>query len=304
MVRCNLRRLQLKAVHQMCLAVSRVLPFWRGRNRQLSELASWLLPTLNEPSFCPTIYGFDLCLGRHGGHWLYYLGFYETGTQQVLRMCLRPGDVLVDAGSSVGLMTHIGSFAVGKTGTVLSFEPDARRFRCLQRGLRLNRCTNVKSFSVALGDRHTRMALYIDRPSPSLVPDGSEGRHDSVDVKPLDAVLADLGVSDVRFMKIDVEGYECEVLRGSEALLSGPRPPILCFERNSKLPRSNSVDPVEFVLAQNRYQLFQLERTSHTAGRLKEVSVLSELEPDDNVYCMTQEHRLTIPPALFKTSRL
>lgn len=294
-------RLRLAAIHMCCHAVSRLLPFWANRHRRMSYVARWFLPSLNAPIWCPTIYGFDLCLSKNGGHWVYYLGFYEAGTLHMLRSCLRPGDVFVDVGSSIGLMTNVASIAVGARGTVLSFEPEPERFTCLIRGLSHNERCNVRAFQVALGAEPKRAPLYCDRSSPSLVSVDGQAPGYEVSVETLDDVLRRNQIPRVHFAKIDVEGSEYDVLRGASSTLSGPHAPILCLEHNTTLPRveSEACDVLRFVLSINEYQLYQLRYSSHTISRLRKIQALASIHPKDNVYCLTPEHRRRLPQRLF-----
>lgn len=295
-------RFVLIIIHRICYAFSRALRFWPNRHRPISNIVRRLLPPLNSPIFCPTIYGFDLCLGKNGGHWVYYLGFYEAGTLYVIRNCLKAGDVFIDVGSSIGLMTNVGSIAVGQHGRVFSFEPDPERFACLTRGLQHNNRFNVRAYQYALGSEKCTVPLYNDRWSPSLVPGDRPRTRCNVTVELLDSILHIEGISRVHFIKIDVEGMEHDVLIGAKNILSGPYPPIICLELNTTLPRANGTvnDVIAFLLKCNSFLLYQMRRSSHTVSKLRIIDFPSKTHPNDNVYCITPTRRRVLPDRLFE----
>ena len=90
----------------------------------------------------------------NGGKEIYNLGFYEVGTLNVMRKCLKPGDVFVDVGVSIGLMSVYASQLVGETGKVMSFEPEPGRYETLYSNINLNTAKNIQRFNMGLGARN------------------------------------------------------------------------------------------------------------------------------------------------------
>jgi hypothetical protein len=64
----------------------------------------------------------------------------------------------------------------------------------------------------------------------------------------------------LRMVKIDVEGWELEVLKGSKRLLGAPVAPIICIEYSNLHPQKNGrlVDVYDFILSVNEYRLYKL----------------------------------------------
>jgi FkbM family methyltransferase len=243
------------------------------------------LPPLDDRVLTPTVYGFTLCVSRRTGGNYYLQGFYELGTLAVMRRFLRPGDVFVDAGASVGLMSMLASRLVGDSGSVLAFEPQAARFADLTDSVAANGAGNVLCFAAGLGDEPSRVRLYSDRVSPSMVVEpGSDGAAAEVPVVRLDDVLHAHGLERVRMLKVDVEGYELKVLRGATQLLTGPEPPILCVEHGVY-----GEEPFLPLIEQlGGYQLFQLARGKGYEGELVRVRDSARLRRHDNVFCLPE----------------
>jgi FkbM family methyltransferase len=127
---------------------------------------------------------------------------------------LRTGDRYIDAGANIGQLTLAASKRVGATGEVIAIEPHPAIYRYLAGNLDLNRCGNVRSMQIALGDRAGEVALTSRRSDDqNYVADRGKV---PVSVQRLDDVVAS---GPTRLLKLDVEGYELQVLRGAHRLL-------------------------------------------------------------------------------------
>lgn len=253
------------------------------------------LPALEGPTQCPTVYGYDLQVRRGNGENYYYKGFYEPGTLHVMRHCLRPGDVFVDGGASVGLMSLFAAQCVEAKGRVLSFEPHPVRYVDLLAGISFGPHDQVKALQLGLGDEPATFPLYTSV-SPSLA-DRRGSILAEVEVRRLDDVLSEQGITTVRMMKLDVEGFEGRALRGAAQLLSGDCPPIICFEHGVVTDRD---DPVEVLSGHSaaRYRYFQLTRTKTYAGQLREISP-KKLRKHDNVFAFPASQFASVSPSLW-----
>jgi FkbM family methyltransferase len=253
-----------------------------------------ILPELRDPIRCPTMYGFDLSVRRHTGENYYRCGFYEQGTMHVIHHCLRPGDTFVDAGASVGQMSFLAARRVGLSGHVLSFEPAPERIDDLELGVELNALSNVRVFPVGLAAETAEVSLYM-RGSPSMVDQANAEDTVTVGVRRLDDVVAELGLPEVRMIKIDVEGFESNVLAGAQHLLASAHPPIVCYEHGI-YPSNRTPSDVLAEYGGGRYAFFQLSRTMHRP------SVLRQVDPRrlraDNVFAIPSSALDSLPRTL------
>ena len=78
------------------------------------------------------------------------VSFKEENPQYLRHYSLKSGDVVVDAGGYKGTFTAFASKAVGRTGHVISFEPDTKNFEDLRGTLELNGLNNVTLVNKAL----------------------------------------------------------------------------------------------------------------------------------------------------------
>jgi FkbM family methyltransferase len=288
-------RSRLCAVHRLCrfLCIEPGVPAGWPVAWALGRV---LLPRLSGTLLCPTTLGFDLCVSEGMGENYYYNGFYEPGTLQVMLLCLREGDVYVDVGASVGQMTLFAAHLVGDRGRVLAFEPHPVRYSNLTSSIAASGRKNITTWQKGLGARSSTSPLYFDSGSPSMLPRNPGGRHVSVDVEPLDTILKDEGVSDVRMLKIDVEGLEAEVLRGASDILSSPNSPIVCFEHGERLDGETAL---ALLREMNDYSFFKPRHSKYYPSKLCEISTTTELGPDENVFCFLDSHIESLPRRLF-----
>ncbi|MGZ4693637.1 MAG: FkbM family methyltransferase [Acidimicrobiales bacterium] len=162
-------------------------------------------------------------------------GEYDGGFAAFLASVLDRGDVAVDVGANIGIFTLAMGRAVGETGRVLAYEPNPEVVALLRDNVYLNRngqklSAEVRCRPVAVGRVPGSAALRVrpkHRAMGTLVEHGvgaaatGEPVVHHVDVVTLDDELA--GLTEIKLVKIDVEGAELDVLVGMRRLLAERR---------------------------------------------------------------------------------
>lgn len=157
---------------------------------------------------------------------------------QVLAEFLRPGDVVYDVGSHLGLYGVLLARVVGSTGVVVAFEPHRETYQQLLENLKLNQLTNVRAYQKAVGEQTGSMKLYLGGvvANFSLMPSGVEGfvegktPFEQVEVVRGDEFVQSAGLPIPRAVKIDVEGFEYSVIKGLESTLAARECELVCCE--------------------------------------------------------------------------
>jgi FkbM family methyltransferase len=173
---------------------------------------------------------------------------FERLTRELLLEALQPGDVVIDVGAHVGIVTLQAARHVGPDGHVHSVEPTPVNADMLRRNIEANDLSNVSVHNCAAGSEsgtavlHQMGLTYLN----SLVganPYSSEAPSVEVPVRRLD----DLVAGRVDAIKIDVEGAELDVLQGAERVL-GENPHLtLCVEWNPMWLRQAGHDPLDLL---------------------------------------------------------
>lgn len=158
---------------------------------------------------------------RVGGY-IYYFRVWEPQISTVIARLLDRGDAVLDIGAHIGHHTLLAAQAVGATGHVYAFEAAPQTFALLQTNIRLNQCSNVEARNLAVCARSGSVNLFVGPHENSLRNSltGGDGP-DSVEVPSirLDDLLDEIPCSTIKFVKIDAEGAEPEVLAGAHRLL-------------------------------------------------------------------------------------
>ncbi len=147
---------------------------------------------------------------------------WEPHIDELLRKHIKPGTTVIDAGAHIGTHALAMSRFVGPDGLVYSFEPQKKLYRELVYNLRLNKVANVVAVRLALG-----LSPSIIEMSPALhANEGGTGIGSGGDRAELRA-LDQIPFTNVSVMKIDVEGFEDNVLEGARLTIARWRPVIV-----------------------------------------------------------------------------
>ena len=199
---------------------------------------------------------FDITLMPHEGasRLAYYFGVSEPELFDFYERFLKPGMTVVDAGANIGLHTLFFAKRVGLEGRVYAFEPGQSAFDRLQSHIKRNQLTNVRCFHCALGAAEGVVSItenfrdnsrnFVVESSPEI--DGTK----NVALHSLNQILKEESVGSVDFLKIDVEGFEPQVLEGASSYLRRQCIRVLQLELDdSSLARSGyTADQVSDML--------------------------------------------------------
>jgi FkbM family methyltransferase len=139
----------------------------------------------------------------------------------------RGGDA-IDVGANIGYTAALFARAIDDGRRVHAFEPEERNFRWLGRAIARNGLTaRISPQRAAVGARVGTVSLWHNdahhadhRIATDALDVPTKDATQSVPLTTLDAYVASIGGPPVAFIKIDVQGYEPEVLRGMRATLA------------------------------------------------------------------------------------
>jgi FkbM family methyltransferase len=181
-------------------------------------------------------------------------GRYEEQEIDFARRVLRPGDTAVDAGAHIGFFTVQMAAAVGATGHVYAFEPFDGNADLLERSVAENRFENrvtVQRAAVGAAAGSATLTFPVETLNSGgayLLRDATAplagNRKKEVPLVALDAL--DIR-RPVRFIKMDVEGAEPQVLRGAARILEKDRPVILSELHATQLQRASGITADQFL---------------------------------------------------------
>lgn len=176
-----------------------------------------------------------------------FSGSYEPTQTSWFKQCLRPGDILIDVGASFGYYTTLGASLVGTTGQVFAFEPSPIASDLLEEMITNSMAKNIILTKAAVGKETGNVTLYLPVTrhlhSPSILESDPSFVPIEVPLIKLDDFAQLEDVPSIRLVKIDVEGYEPDVLSGMEGLIKEKRIENIICEFNSGWLKRNSMTP-------------------------------------------------------------
>ena len=176
------------------------------------------------------------------GQMLATSGIWEPHVSAAMQNLLTSGDICVDVGASIGYFTLMASKLVGTAGHVYALEPSPETFAKLESNLALNDAPNVTALRVAAGAsegyallsmpprENAGKASIVGRVGDPLPGGRDSNRVTRVSMRALDSLITPVEWHKVRVVKIDVEGYEVEALRGLEPTFESGYKPTLIVE--------------------------------------------------------------------------
>jgi FkbM family methyltransferase len=131
----------------------------------------------------------------------------------------REGDVVFDLGAGIGAETLFFSRLVGASGRVISVEAHPRTYERLVDLCRVNGLANVTPLQLAVSDTDgTAVISDLANHPQNTVSEGGEGI--PVQVRRIDTIAAELGITRIDLLKMNIEGAEPRAIRGVGELLA------------------------------------------------------------------------------------
>jgi FkbM family methyltransferase len=189
----------------------------------------------------------------------------ERALIKKLRSELPDNMTFIDIGGNIG--TFLSQF-IDKCDRAVVFEPIPNLNKVIEQSMEFNNDSKVTLVKKALGDAPGKVKM-LDNNNSSVV--SGNINEDVIEVSTVDSEIMHL--SKVDFMKIDVEGYELKVLKGSDAAIRKYRPVMLIELHVDFLKHygEDYLDVIRFLEERNysiRYYSFLQELTSTKWERL------------------------------------
>lgn len=178
-------------------------------------------------------------------------GEFSPGERTLLEQLVAHGTVVVEVGANIGAHT-VNLARACAPGPLYAFEPQQRVFQILCANLVLNGIDNVVASPDACGAE----------PGEAMIPHLDYARDGNFGAVSLQAVdpggwpvrvvrIDDLNLPGCRLLKIDVEGFEAEVLRGAAATIARHRP--FLYVENDRGPKQRALIAQVYALGYRAY---------------------------------------------------
>jgi FkbM family methyltransferase len=239
-----------------------------GAGRKVNSIGYRLIPRVY--SYAPgTWRAFDrngvkmkLDISNFVDHALYF-GIGDPGFEKLKRM-VKPGWVILDIGANIGA-TVLRFAQLAPKGRVIGFEPNKKSFARLTENIGLNDRGNISVHNTGLGEKAEELRLFVvDETNPGMnrilnEPDATANAlaFETIRVERLDDFIDIEKLERTDLVKIDVEGFEHNVLKGADRLLSSFRPLLFIeIDDDNLLQNKSSARELVSLLMNQGYQVF------------------------------------------------
>lgn len=136
---------------------------------------------------------------------------------------------IFDVGANVGQSTLKFRTAF-PSARIFSFEPVSDTFKELIANVSLD--SNITCHQMALGNEQGQKIIYLSDQSltNSLVKPEKKSTSEEVKISTIDQFSAEHLVSRIDLLKIDAEGFDLEVLKGAQQMITSQRIPFILVE--------------------------------------------------------------------------
>lgn len=200
---------------------------------------------------------------------------YEENIQNKVKKHIQNGSLIFDIGANIGQYSLMFSNLVGQSGKIFSFEPDYKNFSFLQFNVNINKCHNVTCLPFGIGKEDSELEFYRDTETggrmgsfkKEFVGENYKGFKENVTLKSFDSIIKTYGKPD--FVKVDVEGFEEEVIKGLTIELENCKFLIEV--------RDETKDIVFEYFNRNGYECFCIDNVMELINKADEIHGLSNL---------------------------
>ena len=221
----------------------------------------------------------------------FWNGVYEKFTLKLWGSFVCRGGVIIDIGAHTGAYT-LTAYSIDSKANVISFEPHFMNFARLNMNMRGNGFSTSGIYMLGVGEENETQPFSISTNLSYLSTGGSIGKRSNsivqdIKVVSLDEFLPGKINSELKLLKIDVEGHEAPCLRGMINLIEKYLPVIFleCISSDSGIE-------VTSILKNLGYLFFIID--DHT-GEISQVENISPEIDTNNKLLMSKLNRIAIP---------
>lgn len=206
------------------LAMRRHQALFKDRHTRLTEYQICLMGES---------FRFNVDIQDYTDSYFIYDRCYEERNLRLLKNDLKRGDIFIDGGANIGWFTIFASQLVGDEGKVFAVEPCPRNAYVLKTNVEANNATNVSIHCVALSDTNGRLELkgrLLNSGAGTIENDfGTDPTVDvflwskEVDALTLSRLFEQNGIGICNWLKLDIQGAEPSVIKGSFSLFEQGR---------------------------------------------------------------------------------
>jgi FkbM family methyltransferase len=186
---------------------------------------------------------------------LFFTGIHEPESTNSLKGILSHGMTIVEVGANIGYYALLEAGIIGRNGHIIAFEPSPINMTTFRANIALNGLEDrIETYQMGVGNKTHRMQFHIINKGNLS---SFYQRAYSKDIQIISTIEVDVVALDdffqskpikIDFLRMDVEGYEMEIIKGMQNMLKTEKAPDKLFiEIHSSLLNSNSYSCKLFI---------------------------------------------------------
>ena len=182
----------------------------------------------------------------------------ERYSTDYMKEIVKERDIVIDIGANSGYYALLESRLAHK-GYVYTIEPVPKNTELLKRNIELNNYKNIWTFSFAIGDKNGIGEMYLYEKGnlcsfTKNIQNKSTGKMD-VPIMTLDDFVDKYVSGDPTLIRMDVEGYEYQIIKGMTAILKSNKPLVLFIELHPFMMSKEDMKNLIDTLKQSKFRV-------------------------------------------------
>jgi len=201
----------------------------------------------------------------------------EEKSKKIFLEYVKKSGTIIDVGAHIGDYSLIAAKKIGPKGKVIAIEPFIDAVTRIKENFSLNNLDNYEVLQVAVGEKQEKRQLYENDitgagyldPIEDIVKNDLSSKSEIL-VSTIDAIIAKERIKKVDIMKIDVDGFEYEVLLGCKKSFSEKKiMNILCEVHHGYLMKKGiDEEKIYSLLKENGFNMRYLGKVRSRVGHI------------------------------------
>lgn len=215
---------------------------------------------------------------------------HQVSEDLIISSFLDSDDCVVDVGANIGYVSALCADCVGKTGSVYSFEPSKNVIKYINQ--LCTKMPQIKPMQYAVSGENGKLYFVDEEMSDrSHISSAENVNSYMVESITIDSFVENTKINKMKFLKIDAEGYDIQVITGAQKAIKSLYP-IIEFESESNtqldkirafFDEINLASDYEFYRVYNKYP----------------ISVIAKSLMTNNYFAIPVKKKIHIPDFLF-----
>jgi FkbM family methyltransferase len=187
-------------------------------------------------------------------------GIREEAATKIMKEFIKPRDVILEAGANIGYYTLLEAKIMKGKGKIFAIEPELKNFESLKKNIALNGFEKmVERKQLAFSDKMGHLKFYVTKESNlhSCIKPKGEYKTISVKTDTIDNFTKNKKAK-INFIRMDIEGYECKVIKKMKSFLKQAGPLKLFIELHPHLVKTKEMVNLLKDLKKNGFEVYKV----------------------------------------------